>query len=372
MHLTRLGARDFRNYEALELRLSAGLTVVCGPNGAGKTNLLEGLYFGCTGRSPRTSNERELVRRGCSVVRVEVDTRDEEASHRIEVGYEIGEGKRLRVDGGLVDSLSTSEARPLVSVFLPERLELVKGPPSSRRAHLDQLVAALWPSRADTRIAYSRALGQRNALLGRVRAGHAGPAALDAWDTELARAGVELMADRAAAVDGVREPFAELGAELGLPGRAELHYRPRSAATEAQSLAVELGERREADLTRGFTAHGPHRDELQFLLGGAPLRAYGSQGQQRTALLALLFAERQLLALRRGPAPLMLLDDVMSELDTRRRDLLARLLRSGGQAVVTATEADHVPDMDAAELIQVRDGRAISAPAIEAKVPFNA
>jgi DNA replication and repair protein RecF len=372
MHLTRLGARDFRNYEALELRLSAGLTVVCGPNGAGKTNLLEGLYFGCTGRSPRTSNERELVRRGCSVARVEVDTRDEEASHRIEVGYEAGEGKRLRVDGGLVDSLSTSEARPLVSVFMPERLELVKGPPSNRRAHLDQLVAALWPSRADTRIAYSRALGQRNALLGRIRAGHSGPAALDAWDTELARAGVELMADRAAAVDGVREPFVELGAELGLPGRAELHYRPRSAATEAQGLAGELGERREADLARGFTAHGPHRDELQFLLGGAALRAYGSQGQQRTALLALLFAERQLLALRRGRAPLMLLDDVMSELDMRRRDLLARLLRSGGQAVVTATEADHVPGVDAAELIQVRDGRAISAPTVEATVPFNA
>jgi DNA replication and repair protein RecF len=361
MHLTRLGARDFRNYQALELRLSAGLTVVCGPNGAGKTNLLEGLYFGCTGRSPRTSNERELVRRGCSVARVEVDTRDEEASHRIEVGYEAGEGKRLRVDGGLVDSLSTSEARPLVSVFLPERLELVKGPPSNRRAHLDQLVAALWPSRADTRIAYSRALGQRNALLGRIRAGHSGPAALDAWDTERARAGVELMADRAAAVDGLREPFVELGAELGLPGRAELHYRPRSAATEAQGLAVELGERREADLARGFTAHGPHRDELQFLLGGTPLRAYGSQGQQRTALLGL----------RRGRVPLMLLDDVMSELDTRRRDLLARLLRSGGQAVVTATEADHVPDVDAAELIQVRDGRAISGPTVEATVPFN-
>jgi DNA replication and repair protein RecF len=372
MHLMRIGARDFRNYESLELRLSAGLTVVCGPNGAGKTNLLEGLYFGCTGRSPRTSNERELVRRGCSVARVEVDTRDEEASHRIEVGYEAGEGKRLRVDGALVDSLSTSEVRPLLSVFLPERLELIKGAPSGRRAHLDQLVAALWPSRADTRVAYSRALGQRNALLGRIRAGQSGPAALDVWDAELARAGVELIADRAAAVEGVREPFTELGQELGLPGRAELRYRPRSAATEAKTLATELGERRDADLTRGFTAHGPHRDELELQLAGAPLRAYGSQGQQRTALLALLFAERQLLEERRGRVPLLLLDDVMSELDTRRRDLLGRLLRSGGQAVVTATEADHVPDVGAAELVQVRDGTAISASAVEVPVPFDA
>jgi DNA replication and repair protein RecF len=157
-----------------------------------------------------------------------------------------------------------------------------------------------------------------------------------------------------------------------VPGRAELHYRPRSAATEAESLAAELVERREADIARGFTAHGPHRDELQLLLGGAPLRAYGSQGQQRTALLALLFAERRLLAARRGRTPLMLLDDVMSELDTRRRDLLARLLRCGGQAVVTATEADHVPDTDLAELIQVRDGTATPPLAAEATMPLDA
>ena len=166
MHVTRLSLRDFRNYEELELELPPGLAVVAGPNGAGKTNLLEALYFGCTGSSPRTSNERELVRRGTGVTRVVVDTRDDEASHRIEVGFEPGEPKRLRLDGSAVDSLSTTEARPLVSVFMPERLELVKGAPAGRRAHLDQVVAALWPARGQTRADYSRALAQRNALLG--------------------------------------------------------------------------------------------------------------------------------------------------------------------------------------------------------------
>jgi len=357
--VTRLAARDFRNYELLELSLPAGLAVVYGPNGAGKSNLLEALYFGCTGRSARTSNERELVRRGASVARVEVDTRDDEASHRIEAGFEPGEPKRLRVDGSLVDTLSTTPARPLVSVFMPERLELVKGPPSVRRAHLDQVVAALWPSRAATRTAYSRALAQRNALLGRIRAGISGPAALDAWDAELARAGVQLMADRAEAVEGLRGPFADLAAQLGLPRHAELGYRPRSPATAVEALAAELAERRGADLERGFTAHGPHRDELALLLDGVALRAYGSQGQQRTALLALLFAERELLHSRRGRAPLMLLDDVMSELDSGRRDLLAGLLRSGGQSVVSATEAEHVPGASPAELIRVSEGTAV-------------
>jgi DNA replication and repair protein RecF len=357
VRVTRLQLRDFRNYETAELELPAALTVVAGPNGAGKTNLLEALYFGCTGRSPRTSNERELVRRGGgAVARVVVDTRDAEGAHRIEVGFEPGEAKRLRVDGSPVDSLSGVDARPLVSVFLPERLELVKGAPAARRAHLDQLVAALWPARSETRAAYSRALAQRNALLGRIRAGACGPGALDAWDAELARHGVRLMADRGEAVDGLRVPFAELAERIGLPGEAELRYRPRSDATDEEGLTAELGERRAADLERGFTAHGPHRDELQLQLDGVALRAYGSQGQQRTALLALLFAERELLAERRGRPPLMLLDDVMSELDTERRELLAGLVRSGGQAVVTATEPEHVPGVEEGELVRVRDG----------------
>src|SRR3954468_19166555 len=145
MRLVRASLRDFRNYERAELELGATLTVVSGPNGAGKTNLLEAVYFGCTGSSPRTSNERELGRRGATVARVVIDTRDDEASHRLEAGFQPGEAKHLRVDGHAVPSLAALDARPLVSVFMPERLDLVKGAPAGRRAHLDQVVAALWP-----------------------------------------------------------------------------------------------------------------------------------------------------------------------------------------------------------------------------------
>ncbi len=358
MRVERIQLRDFRNYEAADVRLADGLAVVTGANGAGKTNLLEALYFGCTARSPRTSNERELVRRGGDgVARVVLDLAGDDGEHRIEVGFQPGDAKHLRVDDSPVDSLSAVEVRPLVSVFLPERLELVKGAPAARRAHLDQFVAALWPSRAETRSAYSRALAQRNALVARIRGGAAGPAALDAWDGELARHGVRLMADRAEAVEGLRPLFAGLAEQLGLPGDAELRYRPRSDASDADGLAAELRERRTADLDRGFTAHGPHRDELQLLLGGVGLRAYGSQGQQRAALLALLFAERALLADRRARPPLMLLDDVMSELDAERRELLADLLRAGGQSVITTTEPEHVPGaLAGGGLISVENG----------------
>jgi DNA replication and repair protein RecF len=344
MRATRVRLRDFRNYERAEVELAEVLTVVTGPNGAGKTNLLEAIYFACTARSPRTSTDRELVRRGATAARVELELADGSDTHLLEVGFAAGEAKRIRVDGSDVDRPASVETRPLVGVFMPERLELVKGAPSARRAHLDQFTAALWPARAATRTAYGRALAQRNALLARVRAGATQRSTLDAWDAELARHGLQLMLDRRAAATLLAGPFSARAAELGLPGDAELAYRPRSAATTEAELAAELAERQDADLERGFTVHGPHRDDLRLALDGAPLRIYGSQGQQRTALLALLFAERDVLGSERpGRGPLMLLDDVMSELDSMRRELLGELLTGGGQAVVTATEADHVP-----------------------------
>ncbi|MGH2745633.1 MAG: DNA replication/repair protein RecF, partial [Thermoleophilaceae bacterium] len=246
MRVTAVTLRNFRNYARAEAAPGEGLTVVVGPNGAGKTNLLEALYFGCTARSPRTSNDRELLRRGTHVARVTVSTAGgDDVTHLLEVGLAPGDPKVLRVDGAAVENMAMTEARPLVSVFFPERLELVKGPPGTRRAHLDRLVAALWPARASTRAAYSRALAQRNALLARVRAGTGSPASLGSWEAELACHGWRLMADRAEALELLAPLFASLANQLGLPEEASLRYRPRSAAAEPEELAAELRERRE-------------------------------------------------------------------------------------------------------------------------------
>lgn len=367
--VSSLELRDFRNLDRVRLELDDGLTVLSGPNGAGKTNLLEAVYFGCTGRSPRTSNERELVRHGAKVARVSTSTREEDGTaHLIEIGLEPGEGRAAKVDGSPVQNLSTSPARPLVSVFFPERLELVKGPPGPRRAHLDHLVTALWPSRAETRLRYSKTLAQRNALLGRIRAGAASPESLDVWDSELARQGIALMANRAEAVTLLAPLFAARSGELGLPGDVGLSYRPRSPAEDASDLCAELADRRGADLERGFTAHGPHRDDLRMSHADRALRNFGSQGQQRVALLALLFAERDLLTEQRGRPPLMLLDDVMSELDPQRRELLAGSLRGGGQALITTTDLAHVPGArpDDSATIALADGALVFAEAREA------
>src|SRR3954452_12370539 len=209
--VTRLRLRDFRSYAAADVELGAGLTVVHGRNGAGKTNLLEALYFGCTGRSCRTSNEREVVRFGAPTTRVEVELRDPDGHiHALAVGLTPGDAKRLQADGVTVERLRAAEGRPLVCVFLPDRLELVKGPPALRRSHVDQVVAASWPARAATRRAYGRALAQRNALLAGIRSGRASRDSLPAWDAELARHGIDLRDDRATTVDLLAPRFAVL------------------------------------------------------------------------------------------------------------------------------------------------------------------
>ena len=351
--------RDFRSYARAEAGIGAGLTVVHGPNGAGKSNLLEALYFGCTGRSPRTRNERELVRFGAAATRVVVRLAAGGREHELSVGYgadalSARAVKRTTFDGAPLERLLELDQRPLLSVFAPDRLALVKGPPAVRRAHLDQVVAALWPPRANERREYSRVLAQRNALLGRIRAGYSSQATLPAWDLELAARALALRSHRAETVGLLAGPFAEHAAQLGCSWEAVLEYRPRSHAGDEEEFVRELQASLPGDLERGFTAHGPHRDELAILRDGRELRLYGSQGEQRLALLALLLAERSVLARERGRTPMMLLDDVMSELDSERRQHLAGELVSAGQSVIATTDLAHVPGAGEARVRRLR------------------
>jgi DNA replication and repair protein RecF len=260
----------------------------------------------------------------------------------------------MSADGAPVERLLDVEDRPLLSVFMPDRLELLKGAPSVRRAHLDQVVAGFWPLRAADRRAYGRVLAQRNALLARIRSGAVARASISTWDLQLARHALVLRDTRALAVERLAEPFAQRASQLGLAGEARLEYRPRTRAVDEEALVAELSERLDSDLQRGFSGHGPHRDELALVRDGRELRLYGSQGEQRIALLALLLAERAVLASERARMPLMLLDDVMSELDAERRELLALELSTGGQSVIATTDLAHVPGATGAAVTRLR------------------
>jgi DNA replication and repair protein RecF len=342
MLVTAIEAKPLRSLDRVRIELPPGMVSVIGPNGTGKTNLIEALYFALTGRSFRTSDRRDLIPFGGTLARAEATVEDEDGiEHRLLAAVSRSEGRRHLLDGNPADPATLARSRPPVAVFAPDRLTLVKGPPAERRAHLDGFITARWPARSQLRKRYGQALAQRNALLSRLSAGYGSPEDLRIWDAGLADAAAPLIEGRAEAVAELAGPFAEAAAELGLEG-AELEYAPR-AEGKAEEIRAGLEERREQDIRMGRSSWGPHLDELKLSAGGKSLRRYGSQGQQRTALLALLFSEREALLAARRVTPLLLLDDVMSELDPDRRERLVSRLGDGGQVLITAADEESVP-----------------------------
>jgi len=343
---------DFRNLSAATMTLGPEITVMHGPNGAGKTNLLEAFHFGLTGSSFRSGPDRDLIRFDRPTARVELELElDRGRRSRLLAALERGGDRRHLLDGAPPPPL---DRRASAAVFHPDRLQLLKGPPAHRRAHLDRFVAGCWPARGDLRARFGRTLAQRNALAARVRAGLAAPAGLAIWDERFAAEAEELIAARTAAAAALSAPFAAAAERLGLP-EAELGYRPRAEGAAA-AIAERLAELRAVEPGRSYLSYGPQSDELELRAGGRPLRRFGSQGQQRTALLALLLAERTALLAAARPAPVLLLDDVMSELDPGHRELLVEALSGTGQVLITATEPEHVPTAARAFRVAVGGG----------------
>jgi DNA replication and repair protein RecF len=350
--VTAIEARPVRSLDQVRVELDPGIVSVVGPNGVGKTNLVESLYFALTGRSFRTSDRRDLIPFGASLARAEATVRDADGlERRLLASVSRTEGRRHLLDGGPADPATLARSRPPVAVFAPDRLTLIKGPPGERRAHLDGFASARWPARSELRKRYGQALAQRNALLSRLGAGIGSPDALAVWDASVADAAAPLIAARDEAVAELADPFTAAAHELGLEG-ATIAYAPRASGS-ADEIQVGLEERREQDVRLGRSSWGPHLDEFKVDAGGRSLRRYGSQGQQRAALLALLFAEREALLLARRVTPLLLLDDVMSELDPGRRERLVHRLDDGGQALITAADEESLPALALASVVRM-------------------
>jgi DNA replication and repair protein RecF len=342
MLVTAIEAKPLRSLDCVRIELPRGIVSVIGPNGTGKTNLIEALYFALTGRSFRTSDRRDLIPFGGTLARAEATIEDEDGiAHKLLAAVSRSEGRRHLLDGNPADPATLARSRPPVAVFAPDRLTLVKGPPAERRAHLDGFIAARWPARAELRKRFGQAVAQRNALLSRLGAGYGSPEDLRIWDAGLADEAAPLIEARTEAVAELAPLFREAAGELGLEG-ARLEYAPRAEGS-AEEIRAGLEERREQDIRLGRSSWGPHLDELKLSAAGKSLRRYGSQGQQRTSLLALLFAERESLLAARRVTPLLLLDDVMSELDPGRRERLVARLGDGGQVLITAADEESVP-----------------------------
>lgn len=337
--------RDFRSYARLELELNPGIVLVAGANGAGKTNLLEALHVGTQGFSPRTRSDTSLIRFGQDAARVAL--RGDRAGSQLEVDVLLRAGavKRASLNGGRLDAAEHLRREVVTLVFTPDRLVVVKGGPAARRAYFDRALTRAMPVKAALPTDYAAALAQRNAALRGVAAGFSSQEALRPWTETVAELGGELARAREEFVAALERSFAARAGELGLED-ATLHY-------DAAPITVEtLESRLDRDLDRGTTGAGPHLDDFTIASAGRELRSFGSQGEQRIAVLALLLAEAELVRERRGFPPLLLLDDVLSELDSDRRRALTDRLETFGQALITTTNAAALP-REPAQLLTV-------------------
>jgi DNA replication and repair protein RecF len=319
-----------------------------GPNGVGKTNLLESLHVGTQGFSPRTRNDAQLIRFGATAARIAVKGSRASVPLELEVTLEPGAGKRAKLNGAPLRAAEQLRSETATLVFTPDRLGVVKGAPAARRAYFDRVLGRLSPARAPLPADYAAAVAQRNASLRRIGAGVSSRDALEPWTEQVAALGTELVAARKEALALLSPHFAARAGELGLE-EAELRY-----AGEPPTVAL-LEERLDRDLDRGITGLGPHLDDMVVASGTRDLRSFGSQGEQRLAVLALLLAEAELIVERRGVPPLLLLDDVLSELDPERRRILAARVAGSGQALITATDAAMLP-AEPDQLLEVHPG----------------
>jgi DNA replication and repair protein RecF len=318
--------------------------LVVGRNGTGKTNLLESLHVATQGFSPRTRQDAQLIRFGENAGRIVVAGRRVESPVEVSVTLRQGQAKEARLNGAKLPSAESLRREFSTLVFTPDRIAVVKGGPAARRAYFDRVLGRLSPARASMPQDYLAALAQRNAALRRVQFGASGRDALEPWTEQVAQLGAELVAHRRTTLSSLAPGFAERAEELGLPD-ATLAY-------DAEPPTVEQLEQRLArDLERGTTSLGPHLDDVLIASGDRDLRQFGSQGEQRLAVLSLLLAEAELLP----TTPLLLLDDVLSELDPGRRAVLANRVAGMGQTMITATHRSALP-VEPAQVVEVEHG----------------
>ena len=350
--------RDYRNYTEAKIEPCAGVSVLMGDNAQGKTNLLEAIYLCCTGRSHRTSHDRELIRIGADACYVKVSGTRSDGAHDVEIAVNTMGRRRVKVNGSPVSRSGELLGHITGVLFAPEDLRMVSDGPAVRRRFMDMELSQLRPGYYYALQRYNRALKQRNALLKDAAMNGRTPDSIDLWDAELAQSGSEIMFSRAWFTQRLHESAAQKHASI-TDGREQLfvRYDPNTMLGEskgetAEKLLSALKTAREMDLRRVTTTVGPHRDDLGIFIGELDARFYASQGQVRTCALSLKLSEIDLIQSETGEAPILMLDDVMSELDpSRRRQLIKRL--EGVQTLVTCTDKNDLAGAEIGKIFTV-------------------
>ena len=346
MRVERIELKNFRNYEALTLEPCEGVNVLVGDNAQGKTNTLEAAYLTCAGRSHRTRQDKELIRWGAEFASVHVEAMRRDGSHEVEVILTAGGRRIIKIAGQKASRSGELMGHVTGVIFSPEDLGLIKDGPAERRRFMDIAISQLRPSYYYALQRYSRALKQRGEIL---RTGQF--AALDEFDMELARSGAEIMRHRMWYIGKMNEVSAEVHSHISL-SREKLSVEYRAGIGE--DMLECLRNVRDTDIRRQTTSVGVHRDDIAILIDGHEARLYGSQGQQRTAALSLRLSELTVMKNESGEWPLLMLDDVMSELDPARRRQLVKYL-NGVQTMITCTDPEDLAGAEIGAMFRVEN-----------------
>ncbi|HYG60732.1 MAG TPA: DNA replication/repair protein RecF [Symbiobacteriaceae bacterium] len=346
MYLAALQLASFRNYRQLQAHFSPGLNVIYGDNAQGKTNLLEAIAFLATGKSHRTSRDQELISEGQSSLNAKATVVRKTGELHLEVTLGLDSRKQLRINGIAERKIARLVGNLAVVFFSPDDLQLLKGAPSGRRRFMDIELSQISQTYLYHLMAYNKALAQRNTLL---KQDQADPNLLAIYDEQFLSSGAQLVARRAEAVLRLSK-FASQFHRLLSDGKEDLRLEYQSQGAEPgqtpmppevfERLFSLLQQRRREEIRRQVTLVGPHRDDIAFWINDRDARLYGSQGQQRTAVLSLKLAELQFMAEELGEYPVLLLDDVASELDPHRRHYLLNAVREGVQTFVSCTDLE--------------------------------
>lgn len=356
MKLTELKLTDFRNIAAAHFTPAPELTVICGENGQGKTNLLEGVWLQTGAKSFRGAKDVQLVRENAAFAVLEsvIETQTDTQQIRISIGGAQAEkqGRYAKINGVEYGRATAIAGRCTAVVFAPVHLSLVKGSPDGRRKFMDAALCQIKPAYITLLRQYTRIVSQKNALLKSYFKTQGGNDLLDVFDEKLAEAAVQIITARQTFLQDIKQNTVHNYSDISA-GREQLQYTYECSCDEV-NVASSLRAARQKDIAAGFCTTGPHRDDLFITIDGRDARVYASQGQQRSAVLSLKLAEAANVKQATGEHPIMLLDDVLSELDAGRQAYLLNRMQ-GKQTIVTTCDAHPFLETNG-KLVQMADG----------------
>ena len=337
MYIESLALKDFRNYEKLDMNFSKNINILYGDNAQGKTNILEAIYISATTKSHRNSKDKDIIRFGKDDSHIRLNLKKREVGHRIDMHLRRNQTKGVAIDG--IPIRRSTELFGLINIiiFSPEDLSIVKNGPGERRRFMDMEICQLSRIYYSNLLRFNKILDQRNNLLKQINFNPKNADTLDVWDEQFIDAGKSIIKERTNFIEMINGIIKEIhGVLTSDKEKIEIKYEPN---VEIDRFEKVLKEKRQIDLKNSITMTGPQRDDFGVFINGSDVRVYGSQGQQRTAALSLKLAEIEMVKKIINDNPILLLDDVMSELDSKRRDaLLSRI--SDIQTIITCTGYD--------------------------------